>query len=204
MFPRFLLPYYSETYPIKAATEKPEQSRYKLNFYQTIAMKSNSKNVVRATFRTATQLVAIMAVILVTLIACGKSDSGGSVQNKDLIGTWVWESATVDGKNVEDISFEGKKFSDYFGDCFKKNKFVFTDKEVVFYEYAPLKTGLNQCKERFSTASYFFSGNTLVIKGEGGAGSINVSIVGNKATITDRVEDGVFKGKIRVTTFRRI
>lgn len=204
MFPRFLLPYYSETYPIKAATEKPEQSRYKLNFYQTIAMKSNSKNVVRATFRTATQLVAIMAVILVTLIACGKSDSGGSVQNKDLIGTWVWESATVDGKNVEDISFEGKKFSDYFGDCFKKNKFVFTDKEVVFYEYAPLKTGLNQCKERFSTASYVFSGNTLVIKGEGGAGSINVSIVGNKATITDRVEDGVFKGKIRVTTFRRI
>ena len=204
MFPRFLLPYYSETYPIKAATEKPEQSRYKLNFYQTIAMKSNSKNVVRATFRTATQLVAIMAVILVTLIACGKSDSGGSVQNKDLIGTWVWESATVDGKNVEDISFEGKKFSDYFGDCFKKNKLVFTDKEVVFYEYAPLKTGLNQCKERFSTASYVFSGNTLVIKGEGGAGSINVSIVGNKATITDRVEDGVFKGKIRVTTFRRI
>ena len=204
MFPRFLLPYYSETYPIKAATEKPEQSRYKLNFYQTIAMKSNSKNVVRATFRTATQLVAIMAVILVTLIACGKSDSGGSVQNKDLIGTWVWESATVDGKNVEDISFEGKKFSDYFGDCFKKDKFVFTDKEVVFYEYAPLKTGLNQCKERFSTASYVFSGNTLVIKGEGGAGSINVSIVGNKATITDRVEDGIFKGKIRVTTFRKI
>ena len=167
-------------------------------------MKSNSKNVVRATFRTATQLVAIMAVILVTLIACSKSDSGGSVQNKDLIGTWVWESATIDGKNVEDISFGGKKISDYFGDCFKKDKFVFTDKEVVFYEYAPLKTGLNQCKERFSTASYVFSGNTLVIKGEGGAGSINVSIVGNKATITDRVEDGIFKGKIRVTTFRKI
>ena len=167
-------------------------------------MKNKNKNVAWATFCTATQVVAIMAVILVTLIACGKSDSGGSVQNKDLIGTWVWESATVDGKNVEDISFEGKKFSDYFGDCFKKNKFVFTDKEVVFYEYAPLKTGLNQCKERFSTASYVFSGNTLVIKGEGGAGSINVSIVGNKATITDRVEDGVFKGKIRVTTFRRI
>ena len=222
MFPRFLLPYYSETYPIKAATEKPEQSRYKLNFYQTIAMKSNSKNVVKATFRTATQLVAIMAVILVTLIACSKSDSEGSTDNKKLeensgnkkleespdnkklIGTWVWESATIDGKNVEDISFGGKKISDYFGDCFKKNKFVFTDKEVVFYEYAPLKTGLNQCKERFSTASYVFSGNTLVIKGEGGAGSINVSIVGNKATITDRVEDGVFKGKIRVTTFRRI
>ena len=70
--------------PIKAATEKPEQSRYKLNFYQTIAMKSNSKNVVRATFRTATQLVAIMAVILVTLIACSKSDSEESSDNKKL------------------------------------------------------------------------------------------------------------------------
>lgn len=185
-------------------------------------MKSNSKNVVRATFRTATQLVAIMAVILVTLIACSKSDSGESSENKkleensdnkklkesqdkkNLIGTWVWESSTLDGKNVEDISFGGKKISDYFGDCFKKDKFVFTDKEVVLYEYAPSKTNPNQCKERFSTASYVFSGNTLVIKGEGGAGSINVSIVGNKATITDRVEDGVFKGKIRVTTFRRI
>ena len=127
MFPRFLLLKCNETYTIKAVTEKPEQSRYKLNFYQTNAMKSNNKNVAWATFRTATQVLAIMAVILVTLIACSKSDSGESSDNKKLeensgnkkleespdnkklIGTWVWESATIDGKNVEDISFGGKK-----------------------------------------------------------------------------------------------
>ena len=75
-------------------------------------MKSNNKNVAWATFRTATQLVAIMAVILVTLIACGKSDSGGSTDNKNLIGTWKLESMTIDGKNVEDIVFDdGEKIS---------------------------------------------------------------------------------------------
>ena len=50
-------------------------------------MKNKNKNVAWATFRTATQVVVIMAVILVTLIACGKSDSGGSADNKNLIGT---------------------------------------------------------------------------------------------------------------------
>ncbi|SQA94338.1 Uncharacterised protein [Capnocytophaga ochracea] len=39
-------------------------------------MKNKSKNVAWATFRTATQVVAIMAVILVTLIACGKATVG--------------------------------------------------------------------------------------------------------------------------------
>ena len=73
-------------------------------------MKSNNKNVAWSTFRTATQVVAIMAVILVTLIACGKSDSGGSADNKNLIGTWKLESMTFDGKSLEDyVSDIGEK-----------------------------------------------------------------------------------------------
>ena len=75
-------------------------------------MKNKSKNVAWATFRTATQVVAIMAVILVTLIACGKSDSGGSTDNKNLIGTWKLESMTIDGKSIEDFfSDNGKEVS---------------------------------------------------------------------------------------------
>jgi len=91
-------------------------------------MKNKNKNVAWATFRTATQVVAIMAVILVTLIACGKSDSGGSVQNKDLIGTWVWGSMTIDGvpKSLDKPDDKSLK------NCNVKPSFVFTEKEVTF------------------------------------------------------------------------
>ena len=96
-------------------------------------MKNKNKNVAWATFRTATQLVAIMAVILVTLIACGKSDSGGNVQNKDLIGTWKLESMTIDGKNVEDIVLDdGEKISKASKKCFYRTSFTFLEKEGVF------------------------------------------------------------------------
>ena len=186
MFPRFLLLYYSETYTIKAVTEKPEQSRYKLNFYQTIAMKNNSKNVAWANFRTATQVVAIMAVILVTLIACGKSDSGGSVDNKNLIGTWKFESRTIDGKDIKDFTYEGQKIK---GECYKMNKLVFTDKEVVAYSYNSSRTNINQCEEEITTSSYVVSGNTIVFKGKEKAGSATISVVGNKLILSVSGED---------------
>ncbi|MFC2533602.1 MAG: hypothetical protein ACFNVN_11015 [Capnocytophaga ochracea] len=75
-------------------------------------MNNKNNNVVRATLRTATQVIAILAVILVTLIACGKKDDKESVSNKDLIGTWVYESSTIDGKNSRDIVIDGKKISE--------------------------------------------------------------------------------------------
>lgn len=143
-------------------------------------MNNKNNNVVRATLRTATQVIAILAVILVTLIACGKKDDKESVSNKDLIGTWVYESSTIDGKNSRDIVIDGKKISErLLGDCYKKNKIIFTDKEIVIYKYS-LDQKTNQCEEEWASASYVLSGNTLVIKGEGGAGSLNISIVGNK------------------------
>lgn len=143
-------------------------------------MNNKNNNVVRATLRTATQVIAILAVILVTFISCGKGDNEGSVSNKDLIGTWVYESSTIDGKNSRDIVIDGKKISErLLGDCYKKNKIIFTDKEIVLYTYS-LDKKTNQCEEEWMSVSYVLSGNTLVIKGEGGAGSLNISIVGNK------------------------
>lgn len=143
-------------------------------------MNNKNNNVVRATLRTTTQVIAFLVVILVTFISCGKGDNEGSVSNKDLIGTWVYESSTIDGKNSRDIVIDGKKISErLLGDCYKKNKIIFTDKEIVLYTYS-LDKKTNQCEEEWMSVSYVLSGNTLVIKGEGGVGSLNISIVGNK------------------------
>ena len=150
-------------------------------------MKNKNKNVAWATFRTATQAVAIMAVILVTLIACGKSDSGGSVDNKNLIGTWKLESRTIDGKDIKDFTYKGQKIRE--DDCYKMNKLVFTDKEVVAYSYNPGITNINQCEEEVATSSYVVSGNTIVFKGKEKAGSTTISVVGNKLTFSYSGED---------------
>ena len=150
-------------------------------------MKNKNKNVAWATFRTATQVVAIMAVILVTLIACGKSDSGGSADNKNLIGTWKFESRTIDGKDIKDFTYEGQKIRE--DDCYKMNKFVFTDKEVVAYSYNSSRTNINQCEEEITTSSYVVSGNTIVFKGKEKAGSATISVVGNKLILSGSVED---------------
>lgn len=150
-------------------------------------MKNKNKNVAWATFRTATQLVAIMAVILVTLIACGKSDSGGSADNKNLIGTWKLESRTIDGKDIKDFTYKGQKIRE--DDCYKMNKLVFTDKEVVAYSYNPSITNINQCEEEVATSSYVVSGNTIVFKGKEKAGSTTISVVGNKLAFSYSGED---------------
>ena len=117
-------------------------------------MNNKNNNVVRATLRTATQVIAILAVILVTLIACGKKDDKESVSNKDLIGTWVYESATIDGKNSIDIVFDTVKISKrLLGDCYKKNKIIFTDKEIVIY-YNPQ----NEMYQKLKRKVHFLAG----------------------------------------------
>ena len=189
--------------PIKAATEKPEQSRYKLNFYQTIAMKSNSKNVVRATFRTATQLVAIMAVILVTLIACGKSDSGGSVENKNLIGTWKLESRTIDGKSLEDYASDiGEKISETTKKCIYRSTFTFLEKEGVSNTCVDAHpNSKEECECESMSFIYTISGNIIALKTTKGAVSCTFSIVGNKLTFSYSIEDEKGKKHTFVETY---
>ena len=170
-------------------------------------MNNKNNNVVRATLRTATQVIAILAVILVTLIACGKKDDKESVSNKDLIGTWVYESATIDGKNLEDIIVGGQKILD--SSC-PKQRFVFTDKEEVFYDYHRSYEKPNQCEEERVSGSYVVSGNTLVIKRNDMAASFTISINGNKLSIisifNSRGDDNLkqFEGKKTVSIFRKL
>lgn len=165
-------------------------------------MSNKNKNAVKAILRTAAQLLAVMAIILVTFTSCGKNDDG---DNKKLIGTWVWESATLDGRNVEDIY---RNLGLNIGTCYKKTKLVFTDKEVALYFYF-YNSETDQCEEEFASGSYVLSGNTLVGKGEGGAGSLNISIVGNKLIFNnifeaDRVEAlKPFNGKKHIVIYRK-
>ena len=145
-------------------------------------MKNKNKNVAWATFRTATQVVAIMAVILVTLIACGKSDSGGSVDNKNLIGTWVWESGTVDGVPES----------------------VFTEKEVsrTFVVKNFFDDVLKYCDIETKKGSYSVSGSTIsIIWEDKSGGSATISIVGNKLILSVSGEDDKGKKHTLVETY---
>lgn len=156
-------------------------------------MKNKNKNVAWATFRTATQLVAIMAVILVTLIACGKSDSGGSVQNKNLIGTWVWESMTIDGVPKSFDEPEKGYIDKSLKNCNVKPSFVFTEKEVTFTnssKYYDINKVLYKCELETQKGSYSVSGNTIsIIWEDKSGGSATISIVGNKLTLSASKED---------------
>nr|WP_314287691.1 lipocalin family protein [uncultured Capnocytophaga sp.] len=164
-------------------------------------MKSNNKNVAWATFRTATQVVAIMTVILVTLIACGKSDSGGSVQNKDLIGTWVWESGTVDGVPE---SYDDPKKGLIDKRCNTKPFFVFTEKEVsrTFVVENIFNDVLKKCDIETKKGSYSVSGNTIsIIWEDKSGGSATISIVGNKLILSVSGEDDKGKKHTLVETY---
>ena len=164
-------------------------------------MKNKNKNVAWATFRTATQVVAIMAVILVTLIACGKSDSGGSTDNKNLIGTWKLESMTIDGKNVEDIVFDdGEKISKASKKCFYRTSFTFLEKEGVFSNCALGTLKNNECKCESVSFIYTVSGNTIVLKSTTGEAE-SMSIVGNKLTLSASKEDEKGNKHIYTMTF---
>ena len=183
-------------------------------------MNNKNNKVARGTLRTATQVIAVLAVVLLIFIGCGKKDNEGNVSNKDLIGTWVYESGTIDGKNVEDITINGEKIFSSDNSC-PKMKIVFTDKEVFVYSYEkevipqpPYPYGKResgtQCKESVSTDSYVVSGNTIVVKGEREAFSFTISINGNKLNITSIFnsrgsEDAKqFDGKKLIYTFVKI
>ena len=154
-----------------------------------------------ATFRTATQLVAILELILVTLIACVKSDSGGSVDNKNLIGTWKFESMTIDGvpKSLDKPDDKSLK------NCNVKPSFVFTEKEVTFTnssKYYDINKVLYKCELETQKGSYSVSGNTIsIIWEDKSGGSATISIVGNKLTFTSPIEDDKGNKHTSIMTF---
>ena len=166
-------------------------------------MKNKNKNVAWATFRTATQVVAIMAVILVTLIACGKSDSGGSAGNKNLIGTWKLESRTIDGKSLEDyVSDIGEKISETTKKCIYRSTFTFLEKEGVSNTCVDAHpNSKEECECESMSFIYTISGNIIALKTTEGAVSCTFSIVGNKLTLSSSEEDDKGKKHTLVETY---
>ena len=164
-------------------------------------MNNKNNNVVRARLRTATQTMAILAVFLVTFIACSKKDD---VSNKDLIGTWVWESTTIDGIPEVDKPSEGY-IDKPLENCGIKEFYVFTANQVtrayITKYYGPDKV-LYKCEIKYIKGTYSISGNTISIIGEDGDGaSATFSISGNKLTFTSTRKDETGKSHIGIATF---
>ncbi|EKY10155.1 hypothetical protein HMPREF9075_01224 [Capnocytophaga sp. oral taxon 332 str. F0381] len=88
-------------------------------------------------------LIAIMALV----ISCGNKDDDKVTNNKEIIGTWVFEKWT---DNDRDAPPEAT------ADCPTKGKFVFTEKTVSYYDCENKKLG---------SYPYITSGSTIIING---------------------------------------
>ena len=199
----FLLPYYSETYTERRQPKSLNRVGINLILFNNV-MNNKNKNVVRARLRTATQAMAILAVFLVTFISCGKGDNEGNASNKDLIGTWVWESTTIDGIPEVDKPSEGY-IDKPLENCGIKDFYVFTANQVtrayIIKHYGTDKV-LYKCEIKYIKGSYSISGNTISIIGEDGDGaSATFSISGNKLTFTSTRKDETGKSHIGIATF---
>ena len=163
-------------------------------------MKNKNNNVARATLRAATQVIAILAVVLLVFIGCSKKDD---VSNKDLIGTWVLESETIDGVPEVDEPSEGY-IDKPLENCGVKDFFVFTANQVTSgyrVKHYGIDKVLYKCEIKYSKGTYSISGNTISIIGEdGGGGSATFSISGNKLIFT-RIEKEDGKTHTVVATF---
>ncbi|EKY14282.1 lipocalin family protein [Capnocytophaga sp. oral taxon 326] len=118
------------------------------------------------------KMAFIAAAFFVT--SCGKSDDG--VSNKDLVGTWYLESATINGEVQP------------YTDCEKRTNIVFTTTEFSSVGYA---TKNDTCTELGrNSGTYTVSGNTIFYKKQDGSSySSEISLSGNKLTITQTKKD---------------
>ena len=120
------------------------------------------------------KMAFIAAAFFVT--SCGKSDDGASINSKDLIGTWYLESATINGEVQP------------YTDCEKRTNIVFTTTEFSSVGYA---TKNDTCTELGrNSGTYTVSGNTIFYKKQDGSSySSEISLSGNKLTITQTKKD---------------
>ena len=88
-------------------------------------------------------LIAIMALV----ISCGNKDEDKVTNNKEIIGTWVFEKWTDDDRDAP---------PEATADCPTKGKFVFTEKTVSYYDCENKKLG---------SYPYITSGSTIIING---------------------------------------
>ena len=88
-------------------------------------------------------LIAIMALV----ISCGNKDDDKVTNNKEIIGTWVFEKWTDDDRDAP---------PEATADCPTKGKFVFTEKTVSYYDCENKKLG---------SYPYITSGSTIIING---------------------------------------
>lgn len=88
-------------------------------------------------------LIAIMTLV----ISCGNKDEDKVTNNKDFIGTWVFEKWTENDRDA---------LPDATASCRVKGKFVFTEKTVSYYD----------CEnKKMETYTYITSGNKIIVNG---------------------------------------
>lgn len=81
------------------------------------------------------------------VISCGNKDEDKVTNNKDFIGTWVFEKWTENDRDA---------LPDATASCQVKGKFVFTEKTVSYYD----------CEnKKLETYTYITSGNKIIVNG---------------------------------------
>ena len=140
-------------------------------------MENKKKNVAWAIFRTATQLGAVLAVILFTFSACGKDKDDDKINPKDLVGHWYVTETTFEGQNVFRSCFSGDKV-DLTESLFRRNVRV---------------SDTGNCVSETIEGAYTISGNKIIMKlSNGTEKTYGISVSGNKLTVTADTGEGNF------------
>ena len=111
---------------------------------------------IKNTISIITRIATILLFVSALFLSCQKNndnepeDEPSTINKQDLIGTWA-----LDARNY------------LYEDCFKKQRLIFSENEVVRYYYW-FDRKVTECKEEVWKMSYRLSGNRIIFKHQNG------------------------------------
>lgn len=131
---------------------------------------------IKNTISIITRIATILLFVSALFLSCQKNndnepeDEPSTINKQDLIGTWA-----LDAKNY------------LYEDCFKKQRLIFSENEVVRYYYW-FDRKETECKEEVWKMSYRLSGDKIILKYTKGNAfshfSQKIEVIGNELHLT--------------------
>ena len=149
---------------------------------------------IKNTISIITRIATILLFVSALFLSCQKNndnepeDEPSTINKQDLIGTWA-----LDARNY------------LYEDCFKKQRLIFSENEVVRYYYW-FDEKETKCKEEVWKMSYRLSGNKIILKYTKGNAfshfSQKIEVIGNELHLT--YFDNVLSKKTVTKVYKKI
>ena len=149
---------------------------------------------IKNTISIITRIATIVLFVSALFLSCQKNndnepeDEPSTINKQDLIGTWA-----LDARNY------------LYEDCFKKQRLIFSENEVVRYYYW-FDRKETECKEEVRKMSYRLSGDRIIFKHQNGNTfshfSQKIEVIGNELHLT--YFDNVLSKKTVTNVYKKI